>query len=181
MDPFHITTAPGPVWVSFDVFLNYVYMHVMSHAPMKKGDLDPANVTACTCANLRKATRAVTQFYDEALRPTGLKSTQFTVLATLERYDGVPLSRLAAILVMDRTTLTRNLKPLMSDNLISIDRDNDQRVRRICLAPRGRKLLENAECHWQDAQSRMVNTIGDKRWRQLIEILSMATAAASDD
>ena len=71
--------------------------------------LDPAN---CTFANLRKASRTVSQAYNDALRPAGLKATQFTLLATLNKRGEVSVSELAAALVMDRTTLTRNLKPL---------------------------------------------------------------------
>ncbi len=81
------------------------------------------DLTACTCANLRKAARAVTQVYDQALRPTGLKATQFTMLATLSNRGDLPLSRLAEALVMDRTTLTRNLKPLVGKGLVRIDQD----------------------------------------------------------
>ena len=74
----------------------------------QQGHLD---VALCTCANLRKATRVITQAFDAALQPTGLKATQFTVLATLARQGDGPLTLLAESLVMDRTTLTRNLKP----------------------------------------------------------------------
>ena len=72
----------------------------------------------CTCFNLRKAARAVTQAYDEALKLQGLRATQISILAMLSELGPVTMTNLADQLVMDRTTLTRNLKPLLSDNLV---------------------------------------------------------------
>ena len=78
------------------------------------------DVSICACANLRKATRAVTQVYDAALRPSGLKATQFTLLATLATLGDPPLTRLAEAMVKDRTTLTRNLKPLIAKGSVRV-------------------------------------------------------------
>ena len=83
---------------------------MMAEEPEIEG-LAATDLAACACANLRKAARVVTQAYDKALKPTGLRATQFTVIATLATEGDAPLTRLAEALVMDRTTLTRNLKP----------------------------------------------------------------------
>ena len=131
--------------------------------------LDPADLAACTCANLRKAMRAVTQAYDAALQPTGLKATQFTLLATLVGLGSLPLTRLAEAMVMDRTTLTRNLKPLIANGFVDITRDNDQRVRRIGLTRAGRAAFDDALPRWRAAQSRFVAGLGRERWRNLID------------
>ena len=137
--------------------------------------MDPA---ACTCAALRQAARAVTQLYDGALRPAGLKATQFTLLATLAQTGGLPLTRLAAALVMDRTTLTRNLKPLLAKGLVRVDHGEDQRVRRIALTEAGKGALERAIPLWRTAQSRLVDALGPARWSGVLADLRETVALA---
>ena len=127
--------------------------------------LDPAN---CTFANLRKASRTVSQAYDDALRPAGLKATQFTLLATLNKRGEVSVSELAAALVMDRTTLTRNLKPLENRGLVATAPGQDRRVRQIALTEAGRETFNTALQHWKVAQRRLVNLLGDERWVGLL-------------
>ncbi len=140
----------------------------MSKSTPPSNRSDTAELTACTCANLRKASRAVTQVYDAALQPTGLKATQFTLLATLATLGDLPLTRLAEALVMDRTTLTRNLKPLVGKGLVDVARDDDQRVRRIGLTPSGRTAFDEALPHWRNAQSRFVEGLGQERLQNLL-------------
>ena len=113
------------------------------------------DVTACTCANLRKAARVVTQAYDAALQPAGLKATQFTVLAALVNRGDLPMIRLADALVMDRTTLTRNLKPLVRKGLIRIEQEEDRRVRNVSLTATGRRVFGKACPRWEQAQARI--------------------------
>ncbi|MFB3150664.1 MAG: MarR family winged helix-turn-helix transcriptional regulator [Alphaproteobacteria bacterium] len=137
-------------------------------------------MAACTCANLRKAARVVTQAYDAALQPAGLKATQFTLLATLAERGDAPLTRLADALVMDRTTLTRNLKPLIRKGLIRIEHEEDQRVRKISLTEAGRRVFEDARGQWEQAQSWIVESLGQERWSGFLEDL-MATVAVVRD
>ncbi len=134
------------------------------------------DLATCTCANLRKAARAVTQVYDQALRPTGLKVTQFTVLATLSNRGDLPLSRLAEALVMDRTTLTRNLKPLVGKGLVRIDQDQDLRVRRISLTESGKNCFGAALPNWRKVQSRLVEELGHARWSGFLDDLTETVA-----
>ena len=130
------------------------------------------NLTACTCANLRKAARVVTQRYEAALQPTGLKATQFTVLAILAIRGNLPLTQLAEALVMDRTTLTRNLKPLIGQGLVAIQNEQDQRVRRVELTAKGHKAFKAALPHWEKVQSKVVDGLGLKRWSGLLDDLA---------
>ncbi len=136
------------------------------------------NVAVCTCFNIRKAARVVTQMYDAALRPAGLKSTQFSLLAVLAKRGDLPLTQLAEALVMDRTTLTRNIKPLVEKSLIRIEPAEDQRVRRISLTKHGRQAFELALPHWQEVQSRFVESLGHDRWTGFLADLE-ATVIAS--
>ena len=135
-----------------------------------------SDVGACTCANLRKAARAVTQVYDADLRPTGLKATQFTLLATLAKPGDLPMTKVAAALVMDRTTLTRNLKPLVGKGWVRIDRGEDQRVRRISLTEAGQDILDQARPLWRKAQSRLVESLGHDRWSGFVDDLTETVA-----
>ena len=141
------------------------------------GAMDPAS---CTCANLRKAARVVTQLYDAALQPTGLTSTQFTVLATLSKLGDLPLTRLAEALVMDRTTLTRNLKPLVGKGFVRTDQDTDLRVRRLTLTDAGASVFKVARPRWARAQSRMVEGLGQARWSGLLADLTATVAVVRD-
>ena len=133
---------------------------------------DVLDTAACACANLRKATRIVTQTYDAALKQTGLKATQFTLLATIDKTGEQPLSRLANAMVMDRTTLTRNLNPLISKGYIDIIQGSDHRVRRICLTPSGAKILKKARPAWEKAQSTIVGNLGQEQWGILLTSLN---------
>ena len=136
------------------------------------------NVAACTCANLRKAARVITQRYEAALQPTGLKATQFTVLATLAKCGDLPLTHLAEALVLDRTTLTRNLKPLIGQGLVTIGNERDQRVRRIKLTAKGSKAFKDALPRWEEVQLRVVAGLGHKRWSGFLDDLAATIAEA---
>lgn len=137
---------------------------------MKRNTTD---ITNCTCANLRKATRVVTQVFDAALQPSGLRATQFALLATLQKLGDPSLTKLAGVMVMDRTTLTRNLKPLVNRDLVSTGTEQDQRVRKIQLTMEGSRVLNEALPLWQQIQSRVVDRLGKDRWAQFLEDLAI--------
>ncbi len=131
----------------------------------------------CTCANLRKAARIVTQAYDVALQPSGLKATQFILLANLVEQGDMPLTQLAEALVMDRTTLTRNLKPLLRKGLVRIEQEEDLRVRKVSLTGDGLRSVEEARPLWEEIQARIGKRLGDDRWSGLIEDLGATVEA----
>ncbi|RMD60909.1 MAG: MarR family transcriptional regulator [Alphaproteobacteria bacterium] len=139
--------------------------------------MDPGG---CICASLRQAARAVTQAYDTALRPADLTATQFTVLATLTRHPDLPLTKLAQILVMDRTTLTRTLKPLVDKGLVRIEPGKDQRVRTVGLSEAGRARLAEALPLWRRAQTRLVERLGRTRWSGLLDDLAATVTFAQE-
>ena len=121
---------------------------------------DGPDIQMCACANLRRATRMVTQAYDAALRPAGLRATQFTMLSVLATRSRIRQSKLAETLGLDGTTLTRNLQPLLKNEWIEIARDDDQRVRLISITDLGRRVHGEAIPLWQRAQSKFVNGLG---------------------
>lgn len=126
----------------------------------------------CACFNFRKASRAVTQLYEEILQPSGLLGTQFTLLVAISLAGSVTITRLAQELVMDRTTLTRNLKPLKRQGLIEIEPGQDQRTRVVMLTDKGRKALAKAIPLWEQAQAHVVQGLGQNRWSTLLSDLS---------
>lgn len=121
----------------------------------------------CACFNLRKAARAITHLYDEMLRPTGLRTTQFTLLVATKMLEPITVTRLAKIGVMDRTTLTRNLRPLEKQGLVQIALGKDQRTRVVRLTPEGQKALARAFPLWKKAQARVIKELGPERWNSL--------------
>lgn len=130
----------------------------------------------CTCFNLRKASRAITQLFDEKLQPSGLLITQFTILVAVSVAGSGTMNDLADGLGMDRTTLTRNLKPLEKQGLITIVPGSDQRVRLVSLTDRGRAALVKALPLWESAQACVIEGLGESRWKVLLAGLSDTTS-----
>jgi len=126
------------------------------------------DIRICAHANLRKAMRVVSQAYDAALRPSGLRATQFTLLAVLAGQGELPLTKLSEILVLDRTTLTRNLKPLLAQGWLEIGREKDERIRLISITDAGRSLVAEATPLWREAQIRVTEKLGELRLTGLI-------------
>ncbi len=109
---------------------------------------------ACLCLHLQRAARAVARRFDAAFRPLGLTSGQFSLLMSLNRREPPSIGSVAALLAMDRTTLTANLKPLERRGLVEIAVDNqDKRTRRLRLTPSGQALLGAAVPVWRDTHA----------------------------
>jgi DNA-binding MarR family transcriptional regulator len=119
----------------------------------------------------------VTQAYDDALRPTGLRSTQFTLLSVIDAFGTVRISDLAEEAVMDRTTLTRNLRLLEEEGLIRITPGEDARVREVSLAPAARRRMTEAAGYWLEAQGRLAASLGEARVKHLLHELAGAVSA----
>ena len=134
----------------------------------------------CACFNIRKAARAVTQLYDATLEPSGLRATQFTLLMVLHGTGAVTMTRLSSRMVMDRTTLTRNLGLLEKQGLVEAAAGTDRRTREIRLTARGREVLAEALPLWRRAQARVVGGLGQGHWERLLPALAAAVAAAQD-
>jgi DNA-binding MarR family transcriptional regulator len=138
---------------------------------------EPMRAINCTNANLRMASRAVTRFYSSVLRPSGLKGSQFSLLSWLSNKGPLSMNELAGFLVTDRTTLTRNLKPLERKGLVEIVPGEDRRVRMVSFTDAGRIAFERAKPLWAEAQAAMVERLGDEDWQALITVLRTTVAA----
>jgi DNA-binding MarR family transcriptional regulator len=130
----------------------------------------------CTCLAVRQAARRVTQFYDQHLAPTGLRTTQFSILAKLRRLGETTINGLAAEMVMDRTTLGRNVLPLEREGLISIQPGRtDRRSKTVKLTSEGLKRLGEAREGWRAAQVGFAHAFGEERTVLLRSLLRDAT------
>ena len=133
----------------------------------------------CACLNLRKAARVVTQYYDGIFRGMGFRSTQIGILSVLFRQGALTMNQLAEITVTDRTTLTRSLRLLEREGLVTVQSGSDKRERVVELKAKGRKVVERAYDVWQDGQARLVEKIGAARFRRMLNDLTVATEAAA--
>jgi DNA-binding MarR family transcriptional regulator len=139
---------------------------------------DETSARECNCLAIRQASRHVTQFYDQLLASSGLRTTQFAILSRLQRSGPMPINALAAALVMDRTTLGRNILPLERDGLIEIGASpKDRRRREVRLTPAGAARLRAARRGWAVAQQRFDAVFGAERAAALRDLLREVTAS----
>jgi DNA-binding MarR family transcriptional regulator len=134
----------------------------------------------CLCSNFRRTARALTQMYEEALRPIGLKATQFTILQALSLTGEVTQGRLGEILVMDSTTLTRTLAVMRRQEWIADRRGEDRRERWLQLTKGGKSKLALASRAWEQVQSELRGQLGDPIWNSLMQLTHQVTALAGD-
>jgi DNA-binding MarR family transcriptional regulator len=135
--------------------------------------------TDCICVNLRRAARAMTALYDDALAPAGIKVTQFSLMRAIERNEPASIGVLSDELDLDRTTLARNLNPLQRDRLIELAAGSDRRVTEVRLTRKGRAAIARALPLWHRAQLEIGSHFAPSRVAQLREIAAEAAALAS--
>jgi DNA-binding MarR family transcriptional regulator len=139
---------------------------------------DDPTARECNCLAIRQAARHVTQFYDQLLAQSGLRATQFAILGRLQRNGPLPINTLAAALVLDRTTLGRNILPLERDGLIEIGASSaDRRRREVRLTAAGAARLRAAQRGWNEAQQRFNEVFGPERAAALRDLLREVTAS----
>ncbi len=108
----------------------------------------------CFCFRIKKLSRALNRLYDNGFRRLGLKSTQFNLLAALFSNGALPMGALADGVGLERTTLSRNIKPLLSKGWVDLLPGEDPRVRMVTLTPKGKKVFESAIPLWRDSQEK---------------------------
>ncbi len=133
-------------------------------------------VATCACFNFRKASRSVTQLFDQILAPIGLRSTQLVILVTCEAWApaGWPDSR---ELVMDRSTVTRNLRPLISQGYLQVTGKSGRAGKSVELTKAGQQALVEAAPYWQEAQGQLLSRLGQERWDRVMADLAMVVDA----
>ena len=137
----------------------------------------PVEASVCNGTALRKATRRVSQLYDAVLAPSGLRSTQRSILIHIARAGTPSMGELAAALVLDRSALAHNLKPLERDGFVAIVADpTDRRSRLVGLTDAGKAKLRETQDLWKDAQHRFETAFGSNRAQALREVLAQIAA-----
>ena len=135
-------------------------------------------VESCACHKVRMAARVVTRAYDDALRPVGLRATQLAVLVAVGNDSSISITALAKLMAMDRTTLTRNLRPLAKEGLIVVGPEGWRRSRTLEITKRGRSRLREALPYWEQAQASLRRKLGDQHWDRVHDCLNQLIRAA---
>ena len=117
----------------------------------------------CLCGNVRMAARSLTSIYDEHLKPSGLRATQLAVLWAVVALDSGTVGRIAKVIAMDDSSLTRTLKLLERDKLVSLVAGSDRREKRVKATARGRKAFSTAMPLWELAQAEAFERLGATR------------------
>jgi len=133
----------------------------------------------CLCANLRRAARALTQIYEDALRPTGLRGSQFTILQTLSLAGELTQGQMAHLLAMDSTTLTRTLAIMQRQGWIARRQGTDRREWRILLSKAGKAKFGRALPLWEKAQALVRKKLGERRWDEAMKFSNDLTRAVA--
>jgi DNA-binding MarR family transcriptional regulator len=126
----------------------------------------PNTPLPCMCASFRRAARALTQVYDDALRPQGLRATQFTILQALSLTGEISQGELGDLLVLDSTTLTRTLRLMRARGWIEERPGKDRRERWLQLSAVGRRQFKRASVPWQELQTRLRSRVGSASWNE---------------
>ncbi len=132
----------------------------------------------CLCASLRRASRSLTQVYEDAFRPLGMRGTQFTVLQVLDYAGTITQGALGGVLAMDSTTLTRTLEILRRRGWIARKHGMDRREWRIGLTRAGEAQLKRCLPAWEKVQKEFGRHLGKKRWQELKKLADEVTAVA---
>ena len=144
---------------------------------MKQSPLPPL---PCMCSSFRRTSRALTQLYEEAMRPLGLRATQFTILLVLSRTGEVSQGQLGGMLAMDSTTLTRTLRIMGRHGWIAERPGRDRRERLLRLSSGGEAQLKRALPAWEKVQARLRNQLGEQPWKNLLQLTSQVTDLAAN-
>jgi DNA-binding MarR family transcriptional regulator len=126
-----------------------------------------ALISECACLKVRTASRAVTRFYDDAFRPVGLRATQLTVLVAVTFGEAVSIASLSRLLGMDRSTLTRNLRPLENKGLVALGPEGHHRSRTLSVTSKGEQLVRKALPLWDKTQEKLRAELKKPHWTNL--------------
>lgn len=126
----------------------------------------------CHCYHLRRASRAVTQFYDDMLAPSGLKVTQYSLLNHIRRLGPLTMNELSQAMRLERTTLLRNLKPLEKLGYVTVLPGKNSQARQLSLTEKGLEVLAVAAPHWEEAQQKLAKLFKPEELQGLLSSLS---------
>jgi DNA-binding MarR family transcriptional regulator len=134
----------------------------------------------CLCATFRRASRALTQRYEQAIRPLGLRGTQFTVLQALSLLGEASQGKLGKILAIDSTTLTRTLAIMLRDGWIAKEKGPDRRAVRLRLTKAGQAQFKRALPAWERVQAQLRIELGSEQWEKLLSLANSVTSVVTE-
>jgi DNA-binding MarR family transcriptional regulator len=138
---------------------------------------DPVR-TPCLCNALRQASRVVSRLYDDELRGVGLRTTQYALLSFLSRSGEVRQGELGALMLLEETSITRNLRPLLSRGWVAIRPGGDRREKWVAITAGGSAKLKEARPAWTRAQERMKSLLPEGAWQNLLAVLPSVAQTA---
>jgi len=150
---------------SVDRTAHCVYIHYVEK------QLDMGSVENCTCFNVRRISRVITQFFDAEVRRHGIRPTQTPILGALQARNGWGMAELSEWLGMERTTLLRNLRPLERDGLVRAKGGGRGGHVELEITAKGRTVLAKTLPAWRSAQGKVVAALGEERWSRIISDL----------
>lgn len=157
-----------PIDPELDSPPSYVYIHTMTQKPTAA---QLREMSGCLCFSLRRAARAISHVYDAALRPYGLRGSQLPVLVAASMREAVLMAPLAEALGMDRTTLLRNLRPLVRKKLLEVGPAAHSRRTEIRATAAGRALVARVHGPWRRAQAQARRSLKDPEWARRLQAL----------
>lgn len=140
------------------------------------GEVFPKQSSICNCMNIRRASQAVTQFYDGVVKPSGLTISQLGLLRHVEMLEQTTISELAKIIRIDRTTLNRNMKPLVEAGMIVVSPGADSRTRQVRVTDAGSAAVAKGWALWGEAQESIRQYLGNAELDKLVQLLSKLEA-----
>ncbi len=141
--------------------------------------MPPSKLGPCACTQIRRTARKISSFYDDFLKTAGLSITQYAILAKIGRAEVLGRSELADLLGMDRTTLTRNLKPLEQAKFLTTRAGQDRRQHLLALSALGKRKLQQSQPLWEAAQQSFAAQLGSEPLLQFRRLLTAAETAAT--
>jgi DNA-binding MarR family transcriptional regulator len=156
-----------------------MYTEPMPTAPALSRDELLEVAEGCACTAVRRTARSMTRAYDDAIRPSGLRVTQFSLLVAAEPCGGaLKLSEIADILGLERTTVTRDLRPLEKRGLVTVESGQDRRARIVRVTDAGRRTMTDAMPRWRAAQAKLLAGDAADSWPRIAEGLGRLADAA---
>ena len=139
-----------------------------------------APTSVCVAYNLRKASRIVSKLYVREMRTAPLRGPQFSLMLMISRRTNPTISELAAVTGADRTTMTRNLGQLQKRGFVRVAQGRDMRTKAVEIVPKGKTALESSVRHWEKAQAKALEVLGEDRWRRMLVDLSVLSTLGTD-
>lgn len=157
----------------------YAYTYIMATETTEPASVEALFDLPCACQSLRRATRIVTRIYDQELKKARIEITQFGLLTALAITGGATQKRLSGGFAMDSTTLSRTLERMQKRGWISAKQGTDKREHIFELTAAGKRQLAKAQPHWNRAESRLRNQLGESGWKDMQQIVSFLTKGAT--